>query len=192
MKLRKLTVMMACVAVSGLLMCACGSSNDAGNGNGTADTNTEVSETDTAAESQAAETPSAATGYVYTLNGVEVFANEKMSAIVDQLGEPTSYFESESCAFQGLDKVYTYGSVVISTYPQDGEDFVYTIELKDDTVETAEGICIGSSKDDVVAAYGTAASETDTALTYQKDDCVLAFILDGDSVTNITYTAITE
>lgn len=183
---------MACVAVSGLLMCACGGSNDAGNGNSTADTNTEVSETDTAAESQAAETPSAATGYVYTLNGVEVFANEKMSAIVDQLGEPTSYFESESCAFQGLDKVYTYGSVVISTYPQDGEDFVYTIELKDDTVETAEGICIGSSKDDVVAAYGIATSETDTALTYQKDDCVLAFILDSDSVTNITYTAITE
>lgn len=96
MKLRKLTVMMACVAVSGLLMCACGSSNDAGNGNSTADANTEVSETDTAAESQAAETPSAATGYVYTLNGVEVFANEKMFAIVDQLGEPTSYFESES------------------------------------------------------------------------------------------------
>lgn len=192
MKLRKLTVMMACVAVSGLLMCACGSSSDSGSSSAAAGTDTEVSQTGSAEETQAAETSSAATGYVYTLNGVEVYANEKMSAIVDQLGEPTSYFESESCAFQGLDKVYTYGSVVISTYPQDDEDFVYTIELKDDTVETAEGICIGSSKEDVVAAYGTASSETDTALTYQKDDCVLAFILDGDNVTGITYTAVTE
>lgn len=192
MKLKKMTAIFACAAVSAMLLCACGGSDAGASGTDTNAGSTEISEKDPAADNAAADQNANPTGYFYTLNGVTVFANAKMAPIADALGEPTSYFESESCAFQGLDKVYTYGSVVISTYPVDGEDFVYTIELKDDTVETEEGICIGSTKDEVTAAYGTASTETDTALTYQKDDCVLAFIFDGDSVANITYTAITE
>jgi ABC-type oligopeptide transport system substrate-binding subunit len=198
--MKKMTVILACAAASAMLLCACGSSDSSSNsgstGTGTAEAGTETTGADTSstvAESTGSDasvgTPS---GYYFTLNGVTVSANAAMAPIAEALGEPSSYFESESCAFQGLDKTYTYGSVVISTYPVDGEDFVYTIELKDDTVETTEGICIGSTKDDVTAAYGTATTETDTALSYEKDDCVLAFIFDGDSVANITYTAITE
>jgi ABC-type oligopeptide transport system substrate-binding subunit len=192
-KMKKITAVLACAAASAMLLCACGSS-DAGTDNSTADTTSAGTETtgtegQTAASSDVTGTPD---GYYISLNGVLVYANAEMAPIAQELGEPASYFESESCAFQGLDKTYTYGSVVISTYPVDDVDYVYTIELKDDTVETEEGICIGSSKDDVTAAYGTATSETETALTYEKDDCVLAFIFDGDSVANITYTAITE
>lgn len=200
MKMKKMTAILTCVAVSAMLLCACGGNdagNDAGTGASGTDSNanagsTEISETDSNATDNASEVAQPPTGYYFTLNGVTVFANAKMAPIAEALGEPTSYFESESCAFQGLDKVYTYGSVVISTYPENEQDFVYIIELKDDTVETTEGICIGSTKDDVVAAYGQATSETDTALSYQKDDCILAFIFDGDSVSNITYTAVTE
>jgi ABC-type oligopeptide transport system substrate-binding subunit len=198
MNMKKMTAILACTAASAMLLCACGSS-DAGtegntSGSGSA-VSTEADSSAEGAESTGADdsaSVAAPTGYYFTLNGVTVSVNAAMAPIAEALGEPTSYFESESCAFQGLDKTYTYGSVVISTYPVDGEDFVYTIELKDDTVETTEGICIGSTKDDVTAAYGTASSETDTALSYEKDDSVLAFIFDGGSVANITYTAITE
>jgi hypothetical protein len=197
MNMKKMSAIFACAALA-MLLCACGSS-DSGNDSSTGTGNTETvtgtdassggaENTETGTET-VAETPS---GYYFTLNGVIITANAEMAPIAEALGEPTSYFESESCAFQGLDKVYTYGSVVISTYPVDGVDYVYTIELKDDTVETPEGLCIGSTKDDVTAAYGTATTESDTALSYEKDDCVLAFIFDGDSVANITYTAITE
>jgi hypothetical protein len=191
--MKKMSAIFACAALA-MLLCACGSGdsgNDssAGTGNTETVTGTETSSAGAENTETGTETPS---GYYFTLNGVTVSANAKMAPIAEALGEPTNYFESESCAFQGLDKVYTYGSVVISTYPVDGEDFVYTIELKDDTVETTEGICIGSTKDDVTAAYGTATTETDTAYSYEKDDCVLAFIFDGDSVSSITYTAITE
>jgi ABC-type oligopeptide transport system substrate-binding subunit len=198
MNMKKMSVIFACAAASAMLLCACGSGdsgNDSSTGSGSTETVTGTETSSAGAENTetgtetVAETPS---GYYFTLNGVTVSANAAMAPIAESLGEPTSYFESESCAFQGLDKVYTYGSVVISTYPVDGVDFVYTIELKDDTVETPEGICIGSTKDDVTAAYGTATTESDTALSYEKEDCVLAFIFDGDSVANITYTAITE
>lgn len=133
-----------------------------------------------------------AKGYVMIVEGTEVAVNAPMAPIVGALGEADKYFESESCAFQGLDKVYTYGSVVITTYPEDGTDYVYSIELKDDTVTTKEGAYIGMNKADVMSAYGTATSETEVALVYEKDACQLAFILEDDLVKNITYTAITE
>lgn len=133
-----------------------------------------------------------AKGYVMTVQGTDVAVNAPMAPIVDALGEADKYFESESCAFQGLDKVYTYGSVVITTYPEDGKDYVYSIELKDDTVTTKEGAYIGMAKADVVNAYGAATNETEVALVYEKDACQLAFILEDDCVKNITYTAITE
>lgn len=72
--------------------------------------------------------------------------NENMEPLVKKLGDADNYFESDSCAFQGKDKVYTYGSVKITTYPKDNKDYVYTIELLDDTVSTPEGISIGSDK----------------------------------------------
>ena len=55
---------------------------------------------------------------------------------------------------------------MITTYPEDGKDYVYSIELKDDTVTTKEGAYIGMAKADVVSAYGTATNETEVALVY--------------------------
>ena len=136
-----------------------------------------------------ADSPATDMGYIYTANGVDVAVKASMEPIVAAWGEPDKYFESESCAFQGMDKVYTYGSVVISTYPENDKDYVLTIELKDDTITTAEGIYIGSSKADVTATYGAATQETDVALVYDKGDCQLSFFFEEDHVTNITYAA---
>ncbi len=181
MKFSKLTLCAACVAASAILLCACGDSGSGSSGS----TGNESGEQD-------AGTTAASNGYTFDVSGVTVAMNAEMAPIVDELGEADSYFESESCAFQGLDKVYTYGSVQISTYPENDVDYVYSVVLKDDTVETPEGITIGSSKDDVTAAYGDPTSQTDASLSYTKGDSILAFILDGDTVTDITYTAITD
>ena len=132
-------------------------------------------------------------GYKFDLKGTTISMNAEMAPIVEKLGEADNYFESESCAFQGMDKVYTYGSVVITTYPENEIDYVYTIELKDDTVTTQEGLYIVATKADVIAIYGEATTATDNALVYEKDDSKLSFIMDdGTTVSSITYTAITE
>ncbi len=125
-------------------------------------------------------------GYAFTVNGKSVYINEDMETVLADLGKEQSYFESESCAFQGLDKTYTYASYVICTYPKDSKDYVLSINLKDDLVETAEGIAIGASKDDVVAKYSDA-EVSDTAVIASKGSMKINFVLENDKVTGITY-----
>lgn len=148
---------------------------------------------DTAGDAAAGDTAGDAAGasskYTFDFKGVEVAVNEDMARLTEALGEPADYFESNSCAFQGLDKVYTYGSVVIRTYPEDGKDYVLSVELKDDTVSTKEGVYIGAGREDVEAAYGEPTDETAAALRYVDGDCALAFILTDGRVTGITYTS---
>lgn len=130
--------------------------------------------------------------FTYDLKGVTVAMNENMEPLVKKLGDADNYFESDSCAFRGKDKVYTYGSVKITTYPKDNKDYVYTIELLDDTVSTPEGISIGSDKKAVEEKYGDASDSTETSYIYKKGDSQLSFIFDGDNVSSIVYNAITE
>lgn len=107
------------------------------------------------------------------------------------LGEPVGYFESESCAFQGLDKVYTFPSFVVNTYPQEGVDCIQSIYLMDDTVTTAEGAYIGMHIDELAALYGEPGATAEGSVSFVKGGCALAFIHDADGyVTAITYTSI--
>ncbi len=186
---RKLVVMTACAVMSLTLFTACG--DDADSNQGGSSSNGGQSGEKTPAATQGAETPSDG-GYTFTYKGTTISMKEDMETVKAALGEPASYFESESCAFQGMDKVFTYGSVVITTYPDGDKDYVYSIELKDDTVETPEKICIGSAKSAVSDAYGAPSSETDTAYVYTKGSCNLTFIFADDAVTGITYVAKTE
>ena len=133
-----------------------------------------------------------ADGFAFAYKGTDIIPNAKMEPIVTALGEPTKFFESDSCAFQGKDKVYTYGSVVINTYPDNNVDYVYTIELKDDTVQTKEGIYIGATLDEVKAKYGEPANDTGTSYVYEKGTSTLNFGYADGVVTSIVYFAVVE
>lgn len=128
-------------------------------------------------------------GYVFTYNDVSVSMDAEAASLVAALGEPKSYFEAASCAFEGLDKVYTYSGFELDTYPMDGKDYVSAVILKDDSVATAEGVVIGDAKSKLESAYGTATSTTDTLVTYEKDGMELRFILSGDSIVSIEYVS---
>lgn len=113
------------------------------------------------------------------------------AAAVALLGEPAGYFESESCAFQGMDKVYTYPSFVINTYPQEGLDLILSVYLMDDMYTTEEGAYIGMHLDEITAIYGEPAKTAEGSVTYEKGGCALAFMHDADGYVNaITYTSI--
>jgi len=122
---------------------------------------------------------------------VEIGVDQDFAPVLALLGEPVGYFESNSCAFQGLDKVYTYPSFVINTYPQEGADMVSSIYLMDDMFTTAEGAYIGMSIDEVKAIYGEPTSEADSSVSFVKGPCALAFLYDADGyITAITYTSV--
>ncbi len=131
-------------------------------------------------------------GFVFVYEDVKVPLNVDAAPVLEALGKEDTYFEAASCAFQGLDKTYTYSGFEITTYPQGDKDFISTIYLIDDSVSTDKGIFIGSSLADVTAAYGDAYENKSGGYTYTLGDSTLAFVVEGDSVTSITYSAIVE
>ena len=121
----------------------------------------------------------------------QIAMDADFGAVLALIGEPVGYFESVSCAFQGMDKVYTYPSFVVNTYPKDGADMVASIYLMDDMFTTAEGAYIGMHMDEVKAIYGEPTSAAESSISFEKDGCMLSFLCDADGYVNgITYVSV--
>ena len=139
------------------------------------------------ANTAATTTTSAQTGYVFSYKGTDIPVDADAAPIIASLGDAAGYFESPSCAADGIGKVYTYSDIEVETYPDGDVDKVLAVRLLNDTVSTAEGIDLSSSKDDIVAAYGDATEETDRSLKYEKDGMSLVFIFGDDGLISIEY-----
>lgn len=131
-------------------------------------------------------------GYSFEYKDLNIFMNMDVAPVINNLGEALEYFEAESCAFKGLDKTYTYPGFEITTYPLNGSDNISSIYIMDDSVSTPEGIYLGASVDEMIAAYGEGYTESSGAYTYTKDDSKLQFITKDDEIIAITYLADVE
>ena len=180
MKQRMISILMSCAVLASLAACG---GNPAGN--------TPASDPGGApAGSTGSSAPAGgqtAGAFSFAANGAEITVNENMANVLAALGEPQSYFEAESCAFEGLDKTYTYAGFVITTYPDGDQDFINSIRLTDDSAATREGVYIGCTADQVRAAYGEEEDGPVSALSYTNGDTRLNFILEGDAVISIEY-----
>lgn len=130
--------------------------------------------------------------FTFTYNDVKITLNAPAEPIVEALGGNPKYSESTSCAFDGLDKSYGYGSFYLETYPMDGKDYVYGWYFVDDMVQTNEGICIGSTQADVEAAYGAENYNGSNAFQIKKGSGQLTIILDAGVVTSIQYGVLAD
>ena len=133
------------------------------------------------------EIPLAAGGFVFNYNGTEVKVDVEADPVIEALGDYESYFESPSCAAQGIGKLYSYKDFEIETYPDGDIDRILYVRLKSDMAATGEGIDLSASMDDVRAAYGEPAEEKDSAMIYEKGGMKLKFIFDGDEMLSIEY-----
>ncbi len=131
--------------------------------------------------------PSAPGSYTFKTGGTEVAVGQDMADALSALGDPNEYFEAESCAFEGLDKTYTYSGFVITTYPDGDKDFINSIRLTDDSASTQEGAYIGCTADQVKDLYGESQGDLPTSLSYTKGGTTLNFILENDAVISIEY-----
>ncbi|MBQ8310096.1 MAG: hypothetical protein IJX80_03680 [Clostridia bacterium] len=126
--------------------------------------------------------------YSFQKGNVVIAVNGEMAPILEALGEWIEYNESPSCGFTGMSKLYTYAGFDIETYPTDGKDYVYRVELYDDSVATKEGIRVGSTKAQVIEAYGNASEEGTTVLTYRAKNMYLRLLLSAEGlVSKIQY-----
>ncbi len=173
MRKKILAIALTLVVAFGLAACG-GSSQPAASGS---------SGSGSAAQSQS----SAPEEFVFETGGKTVRIDEDMADVLADLGKEKSYFEAASCAFEGLDKTYTYSGFVITTRPDGDKDYVSCITLSDDSVTTPEGLYIGCSKEEVLKIYGDGGEETLGGITYTLGSTVLSVILEGEKVVSIEY-----
>lgn len=121
---------------------------------------------------------------------MEISMHAPAEDILTALGEPKNYTESPSCAFEGLDKTYYFGSFYLSTYPAKDGDRISGLWFADDGVSTPEGIAIGSAREEVEAAYGTEAFNGTNAWYLTAGDSKLTIILIEDKVGSVQYEAV--
>lgn len=140
----------------------------------------------------AAPTPAAGSKYVLTYRNCPLPMNAEFAPLLDFLGEPDSYFEAASCAFDGLDKTYTYAGVEIITYPDEERDYISSVRILDSSVSTPEGITVGSTRADVIAAYGEDFQEIGEQYVYEDGDAVFSVLFEDGAAISVEYTALND
>jgi len=131
--------------------------------------------------------------FAFKYGDVLIEMDQDINYVLEKLGEPLGIFEAESCAFDGIDRIFRYPGMQLHTYPKGDNDFVHTISLRDDSLRTTEGgIRLGADIQDVIDAYGDD-YEFDTRLyRFRRGMTTLEFITEDDMVVGITYGLIID
>ena len=170
-------IICAMITLSG---CSANKSEGAAGGNGVV----------AAGETKAETTEAQIDKFAFVSGDVTIRMHDDVSGIIAALGDPDNYAESPSCAFEGIDKIYSYKGFDIYTYPDGDKDFVNSVYFTDDKVSTPAGIRIGSTVDEVTAAYGDNYEEEFEVYTYTEGKTKLAFLTTDGVVDSIEYSAI--
>lgn len=126
--------------------------------------------------------------YIFKSGSVEIVPGEDSSAVLSALGKENSYDEVDiGCGNNEVGKVYSYSGFKIQTYPDNSKDYVDTVTITNDSVSTPEGITIGSSREDVIKAYGDGYTEKSNGIVYIKDKTMLSFVIRDGAVTSVVY-----
>ena len=120
--------------------------------------------------------------------GVRIEVGVLPEPILEALGEPEKTFESKSCALNAKDINYKYNGFVLTvTYPEKGDNYIAVIKLPDDACKIPGGITIGSTFEDVTAAYGMDYKESTGFFTYSQGLDSLEFSIEDGKVNQIKY-----
>ena len=128
--------------------------------------------------------------FSFTHEGVELIPGQDFDASV--LPEPASLYQVPSCAIDGTDNVYNYGTIEVTAFNDGTQEIIYSVYIIDANTPTAEGLYIGDTLDMVVSAYGEDYTKEGNQVTYQKGDTLLIVILDGDYVRSIDFRWVVE
>ncbi len=125
-------------------------------------------------------------GYIFIYNGSEIAVGMLMSDIKAMIGDENAVMEAQSCAFDGLSRQYTYGSVEFVTYEDGDKEICCAIYLNDDMVNTAEGLRLNMTKQEMEDIYGTQYKEDGGIFTYEKGGmelrCTMGQDINGNDI----------
>lgn len=139
-----------------------------------------------------------ASDLVLKKGGTEYKCDVYIDDIIADFGENYEYSEAMSCAYDGMDKVYGYGSdsIDFSTRPDGDRDIVCEMYAHGGDWTTAKGITFGASREQVIEAYGEPTQETNFMYYYilpasnaESEGASLYFEFQGNEVQAIGVTA---
>ena len=103
---------------------------------------------------------------VFVMDGVSYPLDTDAAPLLEAFGPDYEMTAATSCRYVGEDKMFIYDFATVYTYPIDGKDMIDEIYIQDGDYTTAKDIGIGSTLDEVKAAYGEGGFDIDGAYTY--------------------------
>ena len=134
--------------------------------------------------------------YSFVVDGVTVTPGAKAKDVIAALASKNPAVSAKGSCLDGVDGEdvrYAYTGFYIETFRLSeghADEEIRWICFTDDSVSTQRGIKVGSTAEDVKAAYGTNASATDELLTYQSGGTELRFEIKNGVVDEISYTVV--
>jgi len=135
---------------------------------------------------------SATSDFSLDVGNFTISMSQNIDDTISALGEPLGVFEQPSCAFDGIDRIFSFPGLQIHTYPVGDADFIHTVSIRDDSHVTGNGIYLGVNFNAVVAAYGSEYEQEGSMFTFTRGITFLQFFIESDIVTAITYGLIFE
>ena len=94
-----------------------------------------------------------AKNYYITYNGQKIEVGADAQKVISKLGKYTSE-DGEACGTDEKDVIYTLSGMEIETHVNKDGEVIRKIEILNDSQKTEKGITIGSTRDEVIKAYG--------------------------------------
>lgn len=123
--------------------------------------------------------------FSFTFQGIKLTPGAAF--VPDAMPKPDATYEIPSCAFEGVDTVYSYAALEVTACGPVGQQQIYSVFLVDVNTPTGEGIYMGDTKAMVIAAYGSGYVENGTEWVYTKGNTTLHLLFQGDTIISIEY-----
>lgn len=125
--------------------------------------------------------------YYISYNGKNIYILEEIENVVEILGQDYEYFETASCAFDGMDKFYYYNNITVMTNDIDGKELVTDMYFTNDAMGTPEGVRIGNDYAKVIDVYGSDYDMNGTAMEYMDGNTIFTIDIAEGKVSAIEY-----
>ena len=131
---------------------------------------------------------------VFAIDGANFPLDTDIAPLIEILGDGYTLSTAPSCVYDGEDKTYDYGNIIIYTYPNGEKDIIWEIDIAGAEYSTTKGIKVGDSLEDINAAYGDTGFEVGHTYIYNisedEDDIEspqLCFEFNEDKISRIIF-----
>lgn len=179
------------LSIAASLMAGCSSQGGGSTGETAAATRIEGGQTQISIE--ASETEALPEGkYRFSYNGFEIVPGAKVETALAAFGDDYDRQEVASCAYQGVDIVYTYPGFTLYAYTDAGVEYINVIEVTNSLINCG-GISVGDSIKKAKELYGEPSVGDDFGVLYHDGKTELQISTDGvDTILAIVYKRAAE